>query len=207
MNSHTLSPLRKLIVGGAVFGASAGAGFVTISALDGEAPASERVVSANRAPSVSDRASVAPSQAPREATSPSASDVEFTPNIARDLEATKTVAGQVKVGDPCDSIDPALADVSLDKVSVDVLPMLPLVSGGADGSCAVAGWVYASPFNSPDLGEPDEDGFIAIPIYGDDGSVIDMMEAPAETRESVKEFDANARDQAGSGPAPSEAAP
>lgn len=189
MKSHTVSRLRKLMVGGAVFGVSAGAGFVTISALDGAAPSPNHAV--RPAPGW-----VAQSPTPAQVGQPSA-EVEFVADVGRDLEATKALAGQVKVGDSCEAIDPALGEVSLDEVSVDALPMLPLVGDAEDGSCSVTGWVYASPLNAPDLGEPDKDGFVAIPVYGDDGSVIGTMEAPAETRESVKEFDANPNYQAG----------
>jgi hypothetical protein len=71
--------------------------------------------------------------------------------------------------------------------------MLPMVEYEPDGSCTVVGWVYAGvpPLGAPGLGKPDNDGYVAVPIYDDDGSVIKTQEAPQESRDSVKAFEAD----------------
>lgn len=111
---------------------------------------------------------------------PSSSVVEPS-QAQRDLAATKAVLGDLRVGDDCDDISPRLADLRIDAV-----PMRPFVGSYSDAaSCVIAGWAYTSVFDAPDLGDPDADGYFAVPIYGDDGTVIDWEVAPPETRDTV----------------------
>lgn len=192
--SSSIRSTRRLLVGGVAAVAFA-FGFATVDAQNsgdhepsGQLSAQTAVVAFTDSKSVPTQRVVAADALAADAL---AADVVADVDVVDDVEEAKAAAGNVKVGDTCDKIDPVAPEIPLDP-----LAMRPVVEYSPDGTCTVVGWSYLGlpPEGAPGLMPPDEDGFIPVPVYADDGSV-DHLDLPSpEERQSLRDYVASTAD-------------